>query len=423
MASAPPPRAGIPDAALAYLYSNVNFLLRRADQRAVTVFNEAARDLATTLSQSHLLYAIGKVGPLAQVELGSIVAADSSTVSMVTATLEERGWIGRLQDPNDRRRKLLHVTPAGAAQLDRLIPIFRKATAQFQAPLGGETKTFLALLDCVVTAADGAFVPPIGFNQPALEALRIVRHSPHFLIRRCLQIMEAASSARIGLETLTLRQYALLLIIALDRGTSETGIAQTLGYELSNVSFIVRLLVNKGLIALDGAGRRRSYRTTEAGRAMLRTAEAPLTHALNDLLRPLDAGDRGALQRMLAALVRGDGDGGPPAFARITSRADWPMPIRPGGFTAGLEAQGDDRTNPEPLIALMVSAGDAAREQGSALLSGLGPTEQLTLRRLLSKALNGAKPSRMRRGKRAADKKQGPDRKNEPGNIRENGNA
>jgi DNA-binding MarR family transcriptional regulator len=43
-----------------------------------------------------------------------------SVTSRHVAHLAERGWIERSPDPADKRSRLLHLTPAGEAQLDEL---------------------------------------------------------------------------------------------------------------------------------------------------------------------------------------------------------------------------------------------------------------------------------------------------------------
>ena len=50
-----------------------------------------------------------------QVTLAARVAFDAATSGSVIGRLEARGWVRRVPDMRDRRRKLLWVTPAGEA--------------------------------------------------------------------------------------------------------------------------------------------------------------------------------------------------------------------------------------------------------------------------------------------------------------------
>ncbi|MEU5364980.1 MarR family transcriptional regulator [Streptomyces sp. NPDC005925] len=59
-------------------------------------------------------------GDMRMSKLAELLAVDISVTSRHVAHLAERGWIQRSRDPADKRSRILHLTPAGLAQIDEL---------------------------------------------------------------------------------------------------------------------------------------------------------------------------------------------------------------------------------------------------------------------------------------------------------------
>ena len=68
--------------------------------------------------QFELLGLLIERGPITQVDLASTMATAPSILVTLLNPLEERGWINRTRDPNDRRRHLVEITKAGASQFN-----------------------------------------------------------------------------------------------------------------------------------------------------------------------------------------------------------------------------------------------------------------------------------------------------------------
>lgn len=90
---------------------------------------------------------IQQCGHVSQNQLGRLVAMDPATIQGVVGRLAERDLIASTNDPDDRRRHLWRLTPAGKRLLASLIPIAAEITEDTLAPLTTkERASFLRLL-------------------------------------------------------------------------------------------------------------------------------------------------------------------------------------------------------------------------------------------------------------------------------------
>ena len=128
-------------------------LIRRAHQVAVAIFMEETGAFDVTPVQFAILNALIEDPGEDQVTLAAKVAFDAATFGSVIGRLESKGWVRRVPDAADRRRKLLWITPQGkqaAAQMKRAV---NKVQSRIVAPLdAAERNQLLALLDKLVTA-------------------------------------------------------------------------------------------------------------------------------------------------------------------------------------------------------------------------------------------------------------------------------
>ena len=128
------------------LEDQIGHLLRRAHQRASAIFQEVMTE-GLTPPQFAALVKIRDFGTVSQNRLGRSVAMDPATSQGVTQRLLAKNLISRKDDPEDRRRTLLSLTPEGEAMVDRLVPQGKQVTAETLDPLTPEEqKQFLALL-------------------------------------------------------------------------------------------------------------------------------------------------------------------------------------------------------------------------------------------------------------------------------------
>lgn len=129
------------------LEQQVGHLLRRANQRHTALFARHFAAFDLTPLQFAVLMKLQAAGPLSQNHLGRLTAMDPNTAQGVILRLLRRRLVMRQPSPEDRRRKLLSLTEAGAALAGRLKKEGRAISEATLKPLTArERRQFLALL-------------------------------------------------------------------------------------------------------------------------------------------------------------------------------------------------------------------------------------------------------------------------------------
>ena len=133
-----------------YLLSQLSKFGRR---RLETVLAE--HDLA--LIHHAVLAALADFGPRSQQELADALDFDKSHLVARIDDLQRRGLVNRTQDPADRRRNQIALTPAGQALIDRLRPVAVESQQNFlQALSPTDQKRLISLLRQALDANDAA---------------------------------------------------------------------------------------------------------------------------------------------------------------------------------------------------------------------------------------------------------------------------
>ena len=128
------------------LSSQVGFLLRKAQQRHVSIFTSHMGEDLTPM-QFAVLARLHETGPCSQNSLGRRTAMDVATIKGVVARLADRGLVGRLASSEDRRKLLIDLTPEGRRVVESVIPRAIEISALTLAPLTREEQAvFMRLL-------------------------------------------------------------------------------------------------------------------------------------------------------------------------------------------------------------------------------------------------------------------------------------
>ena len=127
------------------------YYIRRLQQIAVGIFLDETAHENITPVQFALLFAASLQAGLDQRTLAARIGLDTSTVGTVIDRLETRALIQRQVAPDDKRVRLLSVTPEGAQLLERVVPAMLRAQDRMLAPLApAERPKFMAMLKRIV---------------------------------------------------------------------------------------------------------------------------------------------------------------------------------------------------------------------------------------------------------------------------------
>ena len=130
-----------------HLEDQPGYILRKVHQRSSEIFNEVMKSFDISPMQFSTMIKLHDFTETSQNRLGRLVAMDPATTLGVVQRLKERGFIEQRNDPNDRRRLLLRLTPDGLAKISAMRKIARQVSNQTVEPLTkAEGATLLRLL-------------------------------------------------------------------------------------------------------------------------------------------------------------------------------------------------------------------------------------------------------------------------------------
>jgi DNA-binding MarR family transcriptional regulator len=126
-------------------------LIRRAQQIAVAIFIEECAAYDLTPVQYATLVAIRENEGIDATRLSAIVALDRSTLGNVLERLETRGLVSRYASGEDKRVKLLKISPAGRTLIRKAQASALRAQERILEPLQpDDRRTLMKLLSQLV---------------------------------------------------------------------------------------------------------------------------------------------------------------------------------------------------------------------------------------------------------------------------------
>jgi len=128
------------------LDDQIGYLLRLANQRHSVIFqNLMTHELTPT--QFATLIRVAEAGKVSQNQLGRMAAMDIATIKGVVDRLKAKGLLETSPDPQDRRRSIISLSPAGADLIDDLQAQGARISKETLSPLRpSEQTTLLNLL-------------------------------------------------------------------------------------------------------------------------------------------------------------------------------------------------------------------------------------------------------------------------------------
>lgn len=124
------------------LSDQIGYLLRRAYQRHLAIFQEHVGDHVTSV-QFSTLCTLRDRGPMSQAELVAATAIDQATIRGILDRLRARGFVALGRDPADGRKVSVSVTAAGLRTLEEMIPVAERVTELTYGDLNPAERTAL----------------------------------------------------------------------------------------------------------------------------------------------------------------------------------------------------------------------------------------------------------------------------------------
>ena len=124
------------------------WLISRAYGRSRGLLNAGFAASGAGLRSYHyrLLAALEEWGPVGQADLGRSTSLDRSDVVAVLGELERFGLVERTVNPDNRRRNIVSITPAGGRQLRALDHVVNEVQERVLAPLSEDERRELTKL-------------------------------------------------------------------------------------------------------------------------------------------------------------------------------------------------------------------------------------------------------------------------------------
>lgn len=110
-------------------------------------WNNGLKDLGLGTKQGLFLRYLAKHESASQADLSRATLTDPAAVNRALDSLQTRGWVARHDDPGDRRRWIVRLTPEGLKTAKKVDGVYRSlANEVFSSLKESERKTLYSLL-------------------------------------------------------------------------------------------------------------------------------------------------------------------------------------------------------------------------------------------------------------------------------------
>lgn len=117
--------------------------LRQAARHVSALYDQALAPFGLRGTQYSILARVAATGPWTVQALASKLVMDRTTLGRAIQPLKREGLVSVGLDPADRRVRVITITPAGTARLDRANAGWGAAQARYEAAIGAERAEML----------------------------------------------------------------------------------------------------------------------------------------------------------------------------------------------------------------------------------------------------------------------------------------
>ncbi|UXO84327.1 MarR family winged helix-turn-helix transcriptional regulator [Brucella intermedia] len=127
--------------------------VQRAARALARRFDDALRPVGLTNGQFSLMMSLNRPVPPPMKPVAELLAMDQTTLTAALKPLQRQGWVEIIVNPNDRRERLLQLTPEGKATLAAAVPMWKATHLDIEKQLvngnGDEVRRNLLIMSSV----------------------------------------------------------------------------------------------------------------------------------------------------------------------------------------------------------------------------------------------------------------------------------
>jgi len=112
--------------------------LRQAARHVTRLYDGALAPAGLGLNQYSILAKLDRLGPKILQDLAGLLVMDRTTLGHLLRPLETRKLVRISPSKDDRRQRIISLTPAGASLLKAAKPLWANAERQFQQVFGAD---------------------------------------------------------------------------------------------------------------------------------------------------------------------------------------------------------------------------------------------------------------------------------------------
>src|SRR5271167_3711164 len=120
--------------------------LRQAARRVTKLYDDALAPIGLGVNQFSILARLSLVGPSKIQDLARLLVMDRSTLGHLLRPLERRGFVRLEASEEDRRSRIIVLTPAGKTVVAKARPRWAAAQRRFESTFGKEAALELRMV-------------------------------------------------------------------------------------------------------------------------------------------------------------------------------------------------------------------------------------------------------------------------------------
>ncbi|MBX3039363.1 MAG: MarR family transcriptional regulator [Bdellovibrionaceae bacterium] len=135
----------------------LGYCLYKAAQLLKGKLEDSIKEHGMVVQQIGILHILGATGPMSQSVIAEAMETDNASMVRFVDGLEKKKYVVRSNDPNDRRIRLVTITPQGRKALEQVREVGREVEEKFIQNLTAEEKKALkTIVPKLITSASGS---------------------------------------------------------------------------------------------------------------------------------------------------------------------------------------------------------------------------------------------------------------------------